>query len=79
MKAIIIRIINSTTHITNQSLQIDIIPAKTKIAKGVPIFKYSDQSLLINYRPVSLLLLCSKVLYRARYNQLMALFKQIIF
>ena len=41
-----------------------------KIAKVVPIFK-SNQSLLKNYRPISLLSAFSKVLERAMYNQLM--------
>jgi len=71
MKATITRIINPITHIINQSLQTGIVPNKMKIAKVVPIFKSSNQSLLKTYRPISLLSAFSKVLERAMYNQLM--------
>ena len=73
-KATITHIINPITHI-NQSLQTGIVPEKMKIAKGVPIFKSSNQSLLKNYRPISLLSAFSKVLERAMYNQLMTFLK----
>ena len=46
-----------------------------KIAKVVPIYKSSDQSILKNYRPISLLPAFSKILEKAMYIQLMAFLK----
>ena len=71
MKTTITHIINPISNIINQSLQTGIVPDKMKIAKVVPIFKSSNQSLLKNYRPISLLSAFLKVLERAMYNQLM--------
>ena len=45
MKATITNIINPITHIINQSLQTGIVPDQMKIAKVVPIYKSSDQSI----------------------------------
>ena len=45
MKATITTIINPIPHIINQSLQTGIVPDQMKIAKVVPIFKSSDQTL----------------------------------
>ena len=70
-KATIIHIINPITHIINQSLHTGIVPDNMKIAKVIPIFKSSDESLLKNYRPISLLPTFSKILEKAMYNQLM--------
>jgi hypothetical protein len=55
MKATITNIINPITYIINQSLQTSIVPDQMKIAKVVPIYKSSDQSILKIYRPISLL------------------------
>ena len=71
MKATITNIINPITHIINQSLQTGIVPDQMKTAKVVPIYKSSDQSILKNYRPISLLSAFSKILEKAMYNQLM--------
>ena len=69
MKTTITHINNPITRIINQSLQTGIV--LEKIAKVLPIFKSSNQTLLKKYRPISLLSTLSKVLDRAMYNQLM--------
>ena len=60
MKYIIDYIIESITHILNQSLSSGIVPNQMKIAKVVPIYKSSDQNTFKNYRPVRLLPAFSK-------------------
>ena len=42
-----------------------------KIVKVIPIFKAGDNTLMKNYRPVSLLPAFSKLLERIMYNKLM--------
>ena len=44
------------------SFNTGIVPDQLKIAKVVPIYKASDNSLLNNYRPISLLPIFSKLL-----------------
>ena len=63
----------SLTSLIDQSFQSGIFPDKQKIAKVVPIFKagkYSIESYVHNYRPISLLSRFSKILERVVYNQL---------
>ena len=44
-------------------------PNELKIAKVTPIFKTDDQSLVSNYRPISVLPVFSKILERVMYNR----------
>lgn len=62
--------------IFNQSISTGIFPDSLKIAKVSPIFKKGDSSSLDNYRPISLLPACSKVLEKILHNQLMAYFTE---
>ncbi len=64
-------VIEPITHIINQSLTKGIVPSEMKLAKVIPIHKSSDQSILKNYRPVSLLPAFSKVLEKIVYSKLM--------
>ena len=48
----------------------DIFPDSFKKSKIIPIFKKGDQSLLINYRPISLLPTISKVFERIIFDQM---------
>ena len=58
-------------HIINLSLSSGIVPDAMKLAKVVPIFKNNgDNSIMKNYRPVSLLPVLSKILERIVYNRL---------
>ena len=50
--------------IINQSLCTGVFPDKLKIAKVIPFFKKGDESLIKNYRPISLLSSISKVFER---------------
>ena len=56
--------------IINQSLCTGVFPDKLKIAKVIPLFKKGDESLIENYRPISLLSSISKVFERIVFNQL---------
>ena len=48
-----------------------VFPNEWKIANDVPVHKKSDKQLLKNYRPISLLPICCKVLERLLYNSIM--------
>ena len=54
-------------RINNQLL---IFPDKLKIARVTPIFKKGNNTLLTNYRPISVLACFSKLLERIMYNRL---------
>ena len=53
--------------IFNKSLQSGVFPDLMKLAKVIPIFKAGDPMLCDNYRPISLLLVISKVLEKIVY------------
>ena len=64
-------LISPCVYIINLSLSTGIVPKAMKIAKVVPIFKNSgSDTIMKNYRPVSLLPVLSKVLERIVYNRL---------
>ncbi len=69
LKDTIINVIEPFTHIINRSIDTGIVPKLMKIAKVIPIHKASDQTLLKNYRPISLLPVFSKLLERLMYNK----------
>lgn len=51
-------------EIMNLSISYGIVPDQMKIARVIPLFKADDQSMLTNYRPVSVLPNFSKFLER---------------
>ena len=57
--------------IMNLSISYGIVPDQMKIARVIPLFKADDQSLLTNYRPVSVLPNFSKFLERIIYDPLL--------
>lgn len=57
-------------HIFSISLKEGIFPQQLKIARVSPIFKTGDDSLLTNFRPISVLPCFSKLLERIMYNRL---------
>ena len=61
---------NPLKYIFNFFLQQGIFPGNLKIAKVSPIYKKNEESLLTNYRPVSVLPCFSKLLERIIYNRL---------
>jgi len=48
--------------VVNKSLEIGIVPKSIKVVKVVPIYKSKVKNHFCNYRPISLLLVWSKVL-----------------
>lgn len=57
-------------HICNVSVMTGVFPDHLKIARVIPVFKNGDESLLSNYRPISILPCFSKILERIIYNRL---------
>ena len=75
LKSLKLDLLQSVTLIINQSLTTGIFPDKWKIAKVIPLFKKEDDTLLDNYRPMSILPALSKILERIMFNQLNNHFK----
>jgi len=75
MKYLKTEISKPLTVIINQSFQTGLFPQKLKIAKIIPIYKKDDETLLNNYRPISLLPSFSKVFEKAIFNQVHDYFK----
>ena len=59
------------TSLFNLSLSQGVVPDDWKISNVTPVYKSGDTALTSNYRPISLLLLCSKILERIIHNKLM--------
>ena len=59
-------------HIINLSLRSSTIPSIWKVAKITPIFKSGNTSLTENYRPISVLLVLSKILEKAMHLELIS-------
>ena len=62
------------SKIFKASLEEAVFPKKFKIAKVIPIFKKGDKQNIENYRPISILLVFSKVLEHIMYNCLFEYF-----
>ena len=63
-------------HICNMSFLHGVFPNELKIAKVIPLFKGGESKYLINYRPVSVLPVFSKVLEKLMYDRIMAFVKE---
>jgi hypothetical protein len=61
---------NPLSIIINKSLHTGIFPDRLKIARVIPIFKMNDNTILDNYRPISLLPAISKIIEKIVFNQL---------
>ena len=59
----------SLTIIVNQMLTTTIFPDAFKLSKVIPLFKKGDSSLLVNYRPISLLPTISKIFEKVIHDQ----------
>ena len=60
--------------IFNHCIDNGIYPCEWKKANVVPIHKKGDKQTLKNYRPVSLLPICSKIFERLIYNEMFGFF-----
>ena len=66
----------SLAIIINQMLTTGIFPDDFKLSKVIPLFKKGDSSLLINYRPISLLPTISKIFERVIHDQMYEYFNK---
>ena len=68
------RVLNSyiklLTVLINRSFQEGIVPDEIKLANVTPIYKSGSTMELINYRPISVLNIFSKIFERLMYNRL---------
>ena len=74
LKVIKFHISKSLTIIINQMITGGIFPNAFKVAKIFPIFKKGDSSLLVNYRPISLLPTISKIFDEVIHDQMCGYF-----
>jgi len=79
LKETISNILQPITHILNRSFVIGIVQWDLKIVKVIPIYKSSVQSLLKNYRPLSLLPAISKILEKIRYKRFLSFLEPVLF
>ena len=70
LKVIKASISQSLTIIINQMLTTGIFPDTFKVSKVIPLYKKGDSSLLVNYRPISLLPTISKIFEKVIHDQL---------
>ena len=63
-------IVSPLTCIINLSITSGIVPKQLKIAQVIPLFKYGEQDIFTNCRPVSVLPAFSKILERVMYIRL---------
>ena len=69
-------IIKPLLIIYKKCLEKGCFPNEWKKANIVPVHKKDDKQLLKNYRPISLLPICGKVLERILYNSMFEFFIQ---
>ena len=70
LKALPTRIIYPLCHIFNSSLSEGTFPEQMKTAEVIPLYKGNNMDLMINYRPISLLITLSKLLEKIMYTRL---------
>ena len=58
--------------IFNESFETGIVPSNLKIANVIPIYKKGSQTLVENYRPISLLSIFNKILEKLMYTRLLS-------
>jgi len=59
------------TSLFNLSLSQGVLPGDWKISNVIPVYKSGDTALTSNYRPISMLSFCSKILERIIHSNLM--------
>ena len=71
VKSTLSTFIGPLTHVLNLSITKGVFPNELKIAKVLPFFKSSDNMLITNYRPISVLPIFSKILEKLMYTRLL--------
>jgi exonuclease III len=71
LKDISIHIAIPLAHVINLCLKYGTFPNDFKIGKVTPIYKNGSKHNLDNYRPITVLVICSKILEKVIHNQLM--------
>ena len=79
LKVIKASISQPLTIIINQMLTTGIFPDAFKLSKVIPLYKKGDSSLLVNYRPISLLPTISKFFQKVIHDQLYEYFDKYNF
>jgi hypothetical protein len=64
-------ILEPLTHLFNLSITSGIVPQQLKIARVVPIFKSGENCIFLNYRPISVLPIFSKILEKVVHKRIM--------
>ena len=62
-------------HIINTSITTGIVSINMKIARVTPVFKVDDRTEMLNYRPISILPLFSKILEIVMFERTMNFLK----
>ena len=75
LKALRTSITYPLCHIFNASLSEGSFPEWMKTAEVIPLYKGKDMDLMINYRPISLLITLSKLLEKVMYTRLYGYFE----
>ena len=65
------------THIISKSFHYGTVPSALKLSRVIPVFKSGNKEDLINYRPISLLLVLSKVFEKLEYIRMISLLIKI--
>ena len=72
LKTIKTTISNPLEIILNESFETGIVPSNLKLANVIPIYKKGSQTLVENYRPISLLSIFNKILEKLMYTRLLS-------
>ena len=70
LKNIKYSIIHPLLHIFNLSLKLGVFPDAMKVSEIIPLFKKGQKDLMVNYRPISLLITLSKILEKCMYSHI---------
>lgn len=70
IKECIYYFVDPLCFVFNNSLSQGIVPSKLKVAKVVPVYKKDDKKNIVNYRPIALLPIFSKILEKIVYKRL---------